>query len=111
VDREQTDHTNLEREILHNHGCTHPFIVELKAALQTQSHLYLVMELVSGGSLFDLISKADKPLSENAARFYAAELVLALEELHKNNIAYRDMKLENILIDQQGTTCSIIVLV
>lgn len=104
IDREQTDHTNLELEILEMRGKTHPYIVELKEALQTNSHLYLVMELVPGGSLFDLISRADKPLSESAARFYAAEILLALEELHKNHVAYRDMKLENILVDRDGTS-------
>ena len=52
--------------------------------------------------MFDRISSADRPLSEDVVRFYGAEMVLGLEALHKANYAYRDMKLENVLFDKDG---------
>lgn len=59
------------------------------------------MEFVNGGELFHHLKTARK-FDEERAKFYAAEIILALEYLHKNGVIYRDVKPENILIDAQG---------
>ena len=70
------------------------------------SSTYLVMDFVGGGELFARLSASrDHALSVKEARFYAAELVLALEHLHANDIVYRDLKPENILIQRDGHVC------
>lgn len=77
----------------------HPFIVQLHYAFQNQKKLYFVVDLMSGGQLFYLLRK-NKKFPEEVAKFYAAEILLALEYLHSRNIIYRDLKPENILLDQ-----------
>lgn len=73
----------------------HPFIVNLRFAFQSESKLYLVLDYISGGELFArLDASKDHSLSLKECRFYAAEIVLAIEHLHKNNIIYRDLKPE-----------------
>lgn len=79
----------------------HPFIVKLHYAFQTRSKLYLIMDFINGGELFFNLRREQR-FSEDKARFYAAEVVLALSHLHQNGILYRDLKPENILIDQEG---------
>jgi len=59
------------------------------------------MEFINGGELFHHLKTARK-FDENRAKFYAAEIILALEYLHKNGVIYRDVKPENILIDSEG---------
>jgi len=92
-------HTISERQILQN--VNSPFVVKLHCAFQNSKNLYLVLEYLSGGSLFELLSK-QKSLLEDSVRFYAAEITLALEDLHSRNIVYRDLKPENILVDLNG---------
>ena len=79
----------------------HPFIVSLKYAFQTTKHLYMVVKYCSGGDLGTWLQRA-KRFSEDRARFYVAEILLALEELHLNNIVYRDLKPDNVVIDSEG---------
>ncbi|EKX46291.1 hypothetical protein GUITHDRAFT_94389 [Guillardia theta CCMP2712] len=79
----------------------HPFIVQLHYAFQTANRLCFVMDFINGGELFSYITR-EKHFSEPRARFYAAEIILALEYLHKMNIIYRDLKPENILLDEKG---------
>ena len=88
-----------ERYILE--AMDHPFIVKLHYAFQTSSKLYLLVDLMPGGELFYLLRR-NRKFPENVARFYAAEILLGLEYLHKRNIIYRDLKPENILIDKDG---------
>ncbi|KAH9062799.1 Pkinase-domain-containing protein [Lactarius vividus] len=78
-----------------------PFLVGPKFSFQTDTNLYLVMDFKSGGELFWHLQKETR-FSEERARFYIAELVLALEHLHKYDIVYRDLKPENILLDATG---------
>ena len=80
---------------------SHPFIMKLQFAFQDSHHLYLIMEFVNGGELFYHLKK-DKKFTEARAKFYAAEIILALEYLHDNGVIYRDVKPENILIDSEG---------
>lgn len=79
----------------------HPFIVELHYAFQSEDRLYFVMDYLSGGELFQHICEHG-PFSESRARFYAAEIFLAIQHLHQNGIIYRDLKLENIMMDRDG---------
>lgn len=73
----------------------------MHSAFQNEKKLFLTLEYCPGGELFGLLSKK-KRLSEDQARFYSAQILLALEYLHQQNIIYRDLKPENILIDAQG---------
>lgn len=75
--------------------------MKLQFAFQDSQHLYMIMEFVNGGELFYHLSKAGK-FKEDRAKFYCAEIILALEYLHEEGIVYRDLKPENILIDADG---------
>jgi serine/threonine protein kinase len=79
----------------------HPLITKLHATMQDRKYIYFLMELLPGGEFFNFLQKAGK-LSEDKSRFYAASVVLAFEELHRNRIAYRDLKPENMVMDARG---------
>ncbi|KAI9252399.1 kinase-like domain-containing protein [Phascolomyces articulosus] len=99
VHAKNAEHTKAEREILEE--VRHPFIVQLMYAFQTNDRLYLILQYAMGGELFTQMA-AEQMFSENVARFYIAELVLALEHLHSLGIVYRDLKPENCLLDGEG---------
>ena len=80
---------------------SHPFVVKLHYAFQSAHTLYFVTDFLNGGEIFFHLCQ-DIRFSEERARFYAAEIVLALEHLHKHLIIYRDLKPENVLLDSQG---------
>ena len=80
----------------------HPFIMGLEFAFQDADRLYLIMEFVNGGELFFHLKQVKGGFDENRARFYASEMMLALEYLHKSGVVYRDLKPENVLIDSEG---------
>jgi serine/threonine protein kinase len=96
VAEKMCSHIYLEKEILATVGNSHPFVVGLSYAFQTKRSLYFVMEYLSGGSLFHHLRESSAPLSKDDARFYAAEIILALEALHERDFLYRDMKLESM---------------
>lgn len=98
-EKQQEVHTKTEREILEK--ISNPFIVKLHFAFQTPDKLYFVLDFVNGGELFSHLRR-EKKFAESRAKFYAAEIILALECLHENNIIYRDLKPENILLDNEG---------
>jgi serine/threonine protein kinase len=102
VKRNAVEHTMAENKILKH--INHPFLVNLKYAFQTKLHLYMVIDYLNGGELFYHLTRDDY-FSEERTRFYAAEVVLALGYLHDNNIVYRDLKPENLLLDMQGHIC------
>jgi serine/threonine protein kinase len=94
-------HAMTERNILSK--IDNPFIVKLHYAFQTKEKLFLVMDYVRGGELFHLLRKLGR-FKEDLARFYAAQVVLALDTIHGHGFIYRDIKPENILIDDDGNT-------
>ncbi|KAJ1742119.1 hypothetical protein LPJ79_002750 [Coemansia sp. RSA 1821] len=84
-------------------GRDSPWIPDLYAAFQDKDNLYIVMEFVAGGDLFSMLDRCENAVvDESAARFYAAELVLALEDLHKIGYIHRDCKPQNTLLDERG---------
>ncbi|KAI8335465.1 kinase-like domain-containing protein [Chlamydoabsidia padenii] len=99
VQGKQANQLKTERQILEE--VRHPFIVKLYYAFQTSDELHMVLEYAVGGELFRHLTH-EGMFSEPMARFYAAELVLALEHLHSLGIVYRDLKPENCLLDAQG---------
>ncbi|KAH7343931.1 kinase-like domain-containing protein [Rhizoctonia solani] len=100
IAKKEVAHTIGERKILQR-SLESPFLVGLKFSFQTDTELYLVTDFKSGGELFWHLQRETR-FSEERARFYIAELVLALEHLHKYDIVYRDLKPENILLDATG---------
>jgi len=97
--KNQIAHVRAERNILAS--AQNPWIVELKASFQDDRYLYLVMEYLAGGDLMTLLMKKDI-LSEDEAKFYMAEAILAVESVHKLNYIHRDLKPDNILLDSKG---------
>ncbi|KAK4570235.1 Serine/threonine-protein kinase, partial [Recurvomyces mirabilis] len=102
IQKKEIQHTIGERNILVRTATTEsPFIVALKFSFQTAADLYLVTDYMSGGELFWHLQKEGRFVEERA-KFYIAELILALRHLHQHNIVYRDLKPENILLDANG---------
>ncbi|RCI06517.1 serine/threonine protein kinase, AGC [Rhizopus stolonifer] len=90
-----------EQEILSS--ANHPFIVSLHHSFQSQDHVYFVMEYCLGGEFFRALqSRPGRCLNEEGAKFYAAEVISALEYLHLQGFIYRDLKPENILLHESG---------
>jgi len=79
----------------------HPFIVKCHFSFETKDKLYFVMDYLPNGEMFDHLRKETR-FSEEKSKLYAAEILLALECLHNNNIIYRDLKPENVLLDANG---------
>ncbi|KAG1706482.1 hypothetical protein DVH05_001632 [Phytophthora capsici] len=88
-----------ERDVLG--GTCHHALVHLHWAFQTKANLYFVMEYCPGGELSTHLERATR-FTEKVAAFYAAELLLAFQELHQHGILYRDLKPENILLTEDG---------
>lgn len=99
IKRNQIEHTKTERRVLQR--LQHPYFVRLHYAFQTATKLYLVLEYAKGGELFYHLSQVGR-FKEARARFYAGEVVCAIEYLHSQNIIYRDLKPENLLLDTEG---------
>jgi serine/threonine protein kinase len=79
----------------------HPFILKMMAAVQTSKKLIFILEWLNGGDLFHHLDKKNV-FDESKAKFYMAEMVLAIGHLHKRGVVYRDLKPENIMLDQDG---------
>uniref|UniRef100_A0A140F7Q1 non-specific serine/threonine protein kinase n=1 Tax=Atrichum angustatum TaxID=37310 RepID=A0A140F7Q1_9BRYO len=101
INRNKVHRACAERHILEL--IDHPFLPTLYASFQTMTHLCLVTDFCPGGELFLVLERQPmKHFREESARFYAAEVVLALEYLHCMGVVYRDLKPENILIQEDG---------
>lgn len=99
ISRSEVAHTLAERSVLAQ--INNPFIVPLKFSFQSPDKLYFVLAFVNGGELFHHLQKEQR-FDINRSRFYAAELLCALECLHGFGVIYRDLKPENILVDYVG---------
>ncbi|GME88159.1 unnamed protein product [Ambrosiozyma monospora] len=100
VDGKTAERTKSERDILAS-VTEHQNIVKLFYALHDSRKLYLILEYIPGGELFQYLAK-EKFLSERSASFYVAQMALALKHLHGLGIVYRDLKPENCLLDKDG---------
>ncbi len=113
----QIDHTMTERQVLQK--VVHPYVVNLRSstnkrhrfgavshfirryAFQTEDKLYMVMDYVRGGELYQHLKKF-KFFDPQRVRLFAAEILLALSYLHDMHFVYRDLKPENLLLDEEG---------
>jgi serine/threonine protein kinase len=101
IKRNKVKRAFTEQEILATSN--HPFIVTLYHSFQSEHNLYFCMEFCAGGEFFRALkTRKGKCLSENAAKFYAAEVTCALDYLHLLGYIYRDLKPENILLHASG---------
>lgn len=91
----------IKREISILRRLCHPNIIHLHEVLASRSKIYMVLELVKGGELFDRVSNAGR-LSENLCRHYFQQLIAAVGYCHSRGVFHRDLKLENLLLDENG---------
>ncbi|XP_071502737.1 protein kinase C iota type-like isoform X2 [Diadema antillarum] len=100
TDDEDIDWVQTEKHVFET-ASNHPFLVGLHSCFQTVSRLFFVIEFVSGGDLMFHMQR-QRRLPEEHARFYSAEISLALNFLHEGGVIYRDLKLDNVLLDADG---------
>ncbi|EPQ54936.1 hypothetical protein GLOTRDRAFT_130101 [Gloeophyllum trabeum ATCC 11539] len=101
IDNDEVESTRSEKRVFLTAAKErHPFLLGLHSCFQTETRVYFVMEYVSGGDLMLHIQR--KQFSLRQAKFYASEVLLALEYFHQNGIIYRDLKLDNILLTLDG---------
>ncbi|TKY65702.1 CBL-interacting serine/threonine-protein kinase 11 [Spatholobus suberectus] len=92
---------NVEREISIMRRLRHPNIIDLFEVLATKTKIYFVMEFAAGGELFHEVAGKGR-LSEDAARHYFRQLISAVKHCHDRGVFHRDLKLDNLLIDENG---------
>ncbi|XP_024024674.1 serine/threonine-protein kinase tricorner isoform X2 [Morus notabilis] len=97
--RGQVEHVKAERNLLAEVDSN--YIVKLYCSFQDDEYLYLIMEYLPGGDMMTLLMRKDT-LTEDEARFYIAETILAIESIHKHNYIHRDIKPDNLLLDRYG---------
>ncbi|UKJ90586.2 CAMP-dependent protein kinase, beta-catalytic subunit [Theileria orientalis] len=99
VTNKQMMHVKSESEILG--FVSHPFIVGYLGRFQDCHNLYFILEFLGGGELFTYLRKYGR-FSKRTVQFYASQVLMALEYLHRNGVVYRDLKPENIILDFMG---------
>ncbi|KAI8053003.1 serine/threonine-protein kinase orb6 [Syncephalis plumigaleata] len=97
--KDQLAHVKAERDVLAESNS--PWVVQLFYSFQDPNYLYLIMEFLPGGDLMTMLIKYDT-FTDDVTRFYMAECVLAIEAIHRLGFIHRDIKPDNILIDQEG---------
>lgn len=90
----------LTREIHHHRQLHHPHVTQMYEVIATESYIWIVTELCSGGELFDYLAEKGR-LSEEETRIIFGQLCLAVAYLHDKGIVHRDLKLENVLLDER----------
>eukprot|EP00960_Hanusia_phi_P031072 749056-Hanusia_phi.AAC.2 len=103
VKNNKVRHTLAERNIMQK--INHPFVMKLHYAFQNNGKLYMVMDYLNGGDIFYHLS-VSRRFPEERSKFYAAEVLMALECLHEHGFIYRDLKPENVLVQPQSSTSS-----
>lgn len=99
IQQEQLENTKTEKMILE--AVAHPFLVGLEYCFQTPEKIFFVMNFMKGGELFQHLRHVRK-FDESRVKFYACQLALGLGHLHSHDIVYRDLKPENVLLDELG---------
>mmetsp|Transcript_15562 Transcript_15562/g.33527 ORF Transcript_15562/g.33527 Transcript_15562/m.33527 type:complete len:757 (+) Transcript_15562:50-2320(+) len=99
VERECEDKLVMEFQAMS--FLNHPFIVECFQAFQDKKYIYFLMGLLPGGEVLDLLHEYEN-FPESWVRFYSATIVLVFEYIHEQKIAYRDLKPENLVLDEYG---------
>ncbi|CEG66545.1 Putative AGC/PKC protein kinase [Rhizopus microsporus] len=101
IDNDEIESVRSEKRVFQAaNRARHPFLINLHSTFQTESRVYFVMEYVNGGDLMWHIQRGQ--FSERRAKFYACEVLLALEYFHSQGIIYRDLKLDNIMLGLDG---------
>lgn len=90
----------LTREIHHHRQLHHPHVIQMYEVIATESHIWIVTELCCGGELFDYLVEKGR-LSEDETKIIFGQLCLAVSYLHEKGIVHRDLKLENVLLDEK----------
>ena len=99
IDKRSEKSVKAERDLLER--MNHPFIINMHFSFQDNEHLYIAMDLLTGGDLrYQLCIK--KKFSEQETKFFLACIILSLEYIHSNNIIHRDLKPENLVLDSKG---------
>ena len=98
IERGPTVSRYVHREIVNHMKLRHPHVISLREVFLTQQHLVLVMEYAPGGDLFSLV-QSQRGLSEEDARWFFQQIVIAIDYCHKLGVCSRDIKLENTLLD------------
>lgn len=95
--KRRAEKDKMESKILES--MSHPFIVHLYKTFRSDNHLFIVMEYLNGGELYKHLKKYGR-FTFQMVKFYSAEILLAIEYLHKKSIVYRDLKPENVVINE-----------
>ncbi|KAJ2797302.1 Serine/threonine kinase, partial [Coemansia helicoidea] len=102
VENDEFESTRSEKRVLMiANKDQHPFLIGLHSCFQTSNHIFFVMEYISGGDLMMHVQRLTA-FGERRAKFFACEILLGLAYFHEAGIVYRDLKLDNIMLDSEG---------